>query len=213
MTGQRDTQETVQWYREHETTAELGFDPNGMCLKICRSARNIGPAYLSAAASAAATPSTHRVYGVEDITRGMVVYFDDPNDSNPYGHIVTVVGRRKSIDPSRLDSLLVRSNSVKSHEVVVVRGDYFGQHWGDAFQFAATWLNGVVLDLPDHKPLPPPPAPVYLGKVGQDRLRAMLDTYSLMIENQRRFGNARIVRALKRDRRRVQQTLDNLTKH
>lgn len=213
MTGQRDTQDTVQWYRDHETAEQIGFDPNGMCLKLCRTARLIGPAFLSAAAAAAATPSTHRVYGVEDITRGMVVYYDDPNDSNPYGHIVTVVGRRKDIDRSRLDSLLVRSNSVKSHEVVVVRGDYFGQHWGDAFQFAATWLNGVVLDLPDVPKPPAPPKPVYLGKVGQQRLEAMLDTYTLMIENQRRFGNARIVRALKRDRRRVQQTLNELTKH
>jgi hypothetical protein len=99
-----------------KTTEQLGFDPNGMCLRICRTARDIGPVYPSAVVAQNATPAAHRVYGVADVRRGMVVYYDDPNDSNPYGHIVTVVGRDRDADPDSLSSLLVRSNSVVSHE-------------------------------------------------------------------------------------------------
>lgn len=212
--SQRSTRETVQWYRDHETAEQLGFDPNGMCLRICRTARNLGPVYPSAVTAQNATPAAHRVYGVADVRRGMVAYYDDPNDSNPYGHIVTVVGRDRDADPDALNSLLVRSNSVVSHEVVVVRGDYFPTHWGDSFQFAATWLNGVALDLPDSGPAAPPtPTPAYIGRRGTDRLLAIEAELSQMIENHRRFGNQRIVRALKRDRDAVRQTLRNHTQH
>lgn len=212
--SQRSTRETVQWYREHETAGQLGYDPNGQCLHICRDARGLGPVYPSAVVAQNATPAAHRVYHVADVRRGMVVYYDDLNDSNPYGHIVTVVGRDRDADPDSLSSLLVRSNSVLSHEVVVVRGDYFPTHWGDSFQFGATWLNGVALDLPDGGPAQPPtPTPAYIGRRGTDRLRAIDTELSQMIENHRRFGNRRIVRALKRDRDAIRKTLREHTQH
>jgi len=208
--SQRNTRETVQWYREHETTAQLGYNPDGWCLRICREARNIGAVYPSAVTAQNATPAAHRVHDVADIRRGMVVYYDDPNDSNAFGHIATVVGRDRDADPGSLSSLLVRSNSVKTGQIVVTRGDYFPRYWGDAYTFAATWLNGVVLDLPDRTPPTPPPA--YIGRRGADRLRAIDAELTQMIENHRRFGNDRLVRALKRDRAAVRQTLREHTK-
>jgi hypothetical protein len=81
----------------------------------------------------------------------MDLYFDDPHDSNPFGHIVTMIGRVKGYDPDSLDDVLVRTNSVVSGRVVVVRASYFKAHWGDAFQFGAFWLNGFELDYPGWK--------------------------------------------------------------
>lgn len=214
MSGQRNTRETVQWYREHETTAELGFNPDGRCLQICRTARNLGAVYPSAVVAQNATPAAHRVPHVADVRRGMVAFYDDPHDSNPFGHVVTVVGRDRERDPDDLGSLLVRSNSVQSGKVVVVRGDYFPTHWGDAFTFAATWLNGVALDLPDGGPAAPPsPEPEYIGRRGASRLRAIEAELTQMIANHRRFGNDRIVNALKRDREAIRQSLRKLQPH
>ena len=43
-------QEMREWYKTHNTTEELGYNPDGMCLKICRNARNVFPFYASAKA-------------------------------------------------------------------------------------------------------------------------------------------------------------------
>jgi hypothetical protein len=143
---QRNTEETIQWYRDNDT--DPPFNPDGMCLAVCRTARNIGPMFPSAVVAQQETPSAHRVYTISKIRRGMVMYFDTVGDSNPYGHIVTVVGRDRSVPEHDLGSLLVRTNSVKSGQLVVVRADYFKRYWNDEFQFAATWLNGQELKLP-----------------------------------------------------------------
>lgn len=147
----RDFKETLEWYRTHNTSAEIGFDTDGMCLKICRTARDIGSRYLSAKEAQDATPRDNRFFHVRNLRRGMVLFFDDPNDSNRYGHIVTVIGRVKDANRDSLDDLLVKTNSVKANEVVTVRASYFSQHWGDPFQFGADWLNGVELDIPAKK--------------------------------------------------------------
>jgi len=147
----RNYKETLEWYEKHQTTSQIGFNPNGMCLRVCRTARDISAVYPSAVASQNATPREHRVYRVEDLRKGMVIYYDDPNDSNTFGHIVTMVGRVKNFNRHRLSDILVETNSVKSGELVVVRGDYFPEHWGDKFQFGATWLNGRTLDIPSGK--------------------------------------------------------------
>ena len=94
-----------------------------MCQKICRTARNIGPGFASALAQQIGTPQDLRVYDIEKITLGMVGFFDDPADDNPFGHIVTFVGRRKGVDRGSLASLLCRTNSARSNEIIVVRGD------------------------------------------------------------------------------------------
>lgn len=139
----RDTDGTIAWYRANESwPGSIGFDPDGMCLKICRTARGLPSLYPSAVAAQEATPVEHRVHEVRDLRRGMILYYDDPRDSNPHGHIVTMVGRIAGADPDNLGHVLVRTNSVVANKIVVVRGDYFQRYWGDTFQFGATWLNG-----------------------------------------------------------------------
>lgn len=194
----RNTAETLRWYRNHETKAQLGFDPDGMCLKICRTARLIAPRYPSAISAQHATPTQYRVGRVRDIEPGMVAYFDDPRDSNPYGHIVTVVGRVKGASRHLLSSLLVRTNSVRSNEIVVVRGDYFGRHWGDEFQFAATWLNGVKLDVRRPGPL----------AGGAPNLRAAIKELEEAAAYHKRHNHPRLVTALERDIAEIKQTIN-----
>lgn len=145
--------ETLDWYKTHQTASQIGFDPDGMCLKVCRTARGIPPKYLSALEAQKATPKKHRVTKVADFRKGMVGYFDDPRDSNRFGHIATMIGRVKGFDPNSMHDTLWETNSVVANQVVVVRGDYFAKHWGDKFRFAATWLNGYELDIPGKKSL------------------------------------------------------------
>ncbi len=146
MSAQRDTAATLAWYGAHTTTRTLGFNPDGQCLKICRTARNLPGGWPSAVAAQAATPAAHRVHNIANIRPGMVMYFDDPRDSNRFGHIVTVAAVASTI--RSLADITVWSNSVKAGQVVKVKADYFPRHWGDGFVFAATWLNGSALDLP-----------------------------------------------------------------
>lgn len=145
--GPRNREETLEWYATHQTTSQIGFDPDGMCYKVCRTARNIGPKYLTAKQGQDATPEEHRVHKIRDLRKSMVIYFDDPSDSNRAGHIVTMIGRVANFNPDDLADILVETNSVVANQVVVVRGDYFLRHWGDKFQFGATWLNDVKLDV------------------------------------------------------------------
>lgn len=149
----RDYKETVEWYEKHQTTNQIGFNPDGMCLKVCRTARDIGSMFLTAKQAQDATPKEHRVTRVRDLRKGMVLFFDTVGDSNPFGHIVTQIGRVRGADLDSLDDILVETNSVKSGELVVVRASYFGKHWGDKFQFGSDWLNGQELDY--WKPKPP----------------------------------------------------------
>lgn len=147
----RNFKEAIGWYNNHRTTSAIGFNPDNMCLKVCRTARNIPARYLTAKEAQDATPKEFRVYKIEDLRKGMVIYVDDPKDSNRAGHIVTQVGRVKGFRPKSMDDIIVETNSVKSGELVRVRLSYFAKHWGDKFQFGATWLNGVELDVPGRK--------------------------------------------------------------
>jgi len=144
----RDYKETIAWFDTHNSTSELGFNPNGMCLAIAHDARALPAKYPSAKAAQDATPAKYRVTRVRDLRKGMVLFFDDPHDSNPFGHIVTMIGRVKGFNPDSLDDVLVETNSVVSGRIVVVRASYFKAHWGDSFQFGAFWLNGFELDYP-----------------------------------------------------------------
>lgn len=144
--GIRNFIQTIDWYRKHDNTSTIGFNPDGMCLKVCRVARGIPSRYLTAKISQDATPREYRVYNVEDLRAGMVLYYDDPNDSNRAGHIVTMIGRVPNANPKSLHDILVETNSVQSGRITTVRGDYFPTYWGDKFQFGATWLNGYEID-------------------------------------------------------------------
>lgn len=176
---QRNTAQALEWYRTHTTTKQIGFNPDGMCLKICRTARNIGSKYPSAKAAQDATPLKHRISDISKIEPGMVMYFDDPWDSNKYGHIVTVESRKSDVSRSSLSSLVVWTNSVEKGKLVRVSADYFPRVWGDPFVFASDWLNGVVLDLPAAPPVTPPPGAagalqgaIKAGQAYRDALKA-----------------------------------------
>lgn len=140
--------ETLEWFKSHRTKDLIGFDPDGMCLKIQRTARNIPARYLTARDAMLATPHEFRHTKIADLRRGMVAYYADPHDSNPADHIVGVLGRVKDFDPHDLNDVLMITNSVQADRLTIVRGTYFEQHWGDDFKFGATWLNGYELDVP-----------------------------------------------------------------
>lgn len=144
----RHWEEALAWYRNHSTEAEIGFDVDRACLKICRTARNIPAKYLTARECMLATPEANRFYEVDELRRGMVVHYADPNDSNTADHIATVMGRVRGFDPDDLHDVLVKTNGVLTNQLVVVRGDYFVEHWGDPFKFGANWINGVEIDYP-----------------------------------------------------------------
>lgn len=190
--GQNDIHETLRWYRNNETTDEIGFNPDGMCLKVVRTARNIPAMFPSAVSAQNATPARNRITKVREIRRGMVGYYDDPSDSNPFGHVVTFVGRVPEANPDKMSDLLVRTNSVLRGKLVIVRADYFQQHWGDPFVFAATWLNGQNLLLD------PPPAP----KPKSERLDHAISDLILARDWHLSRGNdrgRRVAAALQRD--------------
>jgi hypothetical protein len=147
----RDWKGDLAWYQSHQTTAQIGFNPDGMCLAVCRTSRDIGPRYSSAKQAQDNTPKEFRVYRIRDLRRGMKIFIDDPNDSNKFGHIVTMAGRVKGFQWDDPNDILVWTNSVSSGRLVLVRLTYFKEHWGDSFQFGAFWLNGQEFDYPGWK--------------------------------------------------------------
>jgi hypothetical protein len=194
----RTTPEVIDWYRSHETKAELGFDPDGMCMKIVRTARGLPAMFPSALASQLATPEKNRIFSAADIRPGMVGYYDDPRDTNPFGHVVTYMAVVKDEDPSVLRSWLCRTNSVVSGKIVVVRGDYFPRHWGDDFQFASDWLNGEKLPVKASKKKP-------LGQA--ESLQKALKLIDKSIQHHEKMGHERLVTALLRDREQLEKTI------
>jgi len=147
----RDWRGDLAWYETHDSTATIGFNPDGRCLQVCRTSRDIGPEYMSAKQAQDATPKEFRVYRIRDLRKGMKIFIDDPNDSNKFGHIVTMIGRVRGFDWDDPNDVLVKTNSVVSGKLVTVRLTYFKQHWGDSFQFGAFWLNHQELDYPGWK--------------------------------------------------------------
>lgn len=136
----------------------------GYCQRLAREAAGTPAVYPSALTSAHATPEAERVYHVRDLRRGMVAYFDDPHDSNPYAHVVTVAGWRDHTPTDDLADLLVWSNdAARTGGVDLIRASFFpgtSPGWGDPFLFGATSINGY--DLPGYGA--GAPRPVTLGE-------------------------------------------------
>lgn len=201
---QRNTADALAYYqRNHD---HWPFDPDGMCLAICRTARNIAARYPTALSASLNTPESFRVHRIRDIKRGMVAYFDDPNDSNPFGHIVTVVGRPRGADQDALGDLLVWTNSVVSNQIVMVRADFFAKNWGDSFQFAATWLNGEPFYDMQPKEERPVPEKIPEKQPTLPRIDAAIESLQKGIHEMQgailfheKQGHDRFVKALKRD--------------
>jgi len=186
----RTTDETMAFFRGEAASGTTKW--RGLCLMLQRIARDIGPMFPSAISSAHATPEEFRVYDLGDVKRGMVAYFDDPNDSNPYGHIVGVAGRNKD------GELLTWTNDAAGPgKVSLVRASFFPNYWGDHFLFAATWLNGVPLDMKQ---------PVKQPKLGV-RIKHAIADLDKAIAYHKQHDHPVLVKALKRDRAVLQETL------
>lgn len=178
---QRNTNDTNLWLRQQHTSGSTQW--YRQCLRLTHDARNIGALYPTAISAQHATPLKYRVHKLENVKRGMVAFFDDPNDDNPYGHVVTVQGRH--VD----GSLFCWSNDVSgAGKVSLVPLQFFPNNWGDSFQFAATWLNGVELDMPK--------APA--KAVARPNLDDAIASLTKVIENN--ASDTRLVKAMKRDR-------------
>lgn len=136
------------------------LDWKALCLSLTRQAAGTPAVAPSALAAAHMTPEAERVYKVRDLRRGMVAYFDDPGDSNPFAHVVTVAGWRNGTPTDDLDDLLVWSNdAARTGGVDLIRASFFpgtNPGWGDGFLFGAKSINGY--DLPGYlsaRPAPP----------------------------------------------------------
>jgi hypothetical protein len=188
----RDTDETLSYLRSQHTSGSTAW--RALCLKLQRVARGLPAAYPSALSAQHATPREHRVYDLGDVKQGMVAYFDDPDDSNPYGHITCVAGRTKD------GELLHWTNDAAGPgRVSLVRHSFFARYWGDQFQFAATWLNGYALDLPQKR------KPPLEGKGGT--LNKAIDLLDKAIAHHKQQDHTRLVKALRRDRQELVETL------
>lgn len=188
---QRNTEQTIEWLRgqvESKSTAWKGY-----CLKLCREARGLPAVYPSALAAAQATPREDRVFNKRDLRRGMVAYFDDPNDGNPYGHIVTIAGRKRGTDEIVCFSNDVKGPGLVSRTNIV----FFPRYWGDSFQFGATSLNGFDLLLPDRTAREPHAGPNF-----DKAIEALGDA----IAYHEKRGHDAMVRALREDLAEVRET-------
>lgn len=172
------------------------------CLELARTARSIPSLYPSALSAAHGTPKSERVLNYADLERGMVAYFDDPNDANPYGHIVTVAGWRGP--RSNPGNLKVYSNDVVAGQpgsVGIVPGTFFKAHWGDSFLFGATWLNGYNFADLDSGTVTPHPTPL-----GSDFDAAVASLQKAIRHHRAMTGHSAIVNALTRDLAELKQT-------
>jgi hypothetical protein len=156
-------------------------------MKLQRQARGLPAVYPSAISAALATPEKERVHKVSDLRRGMVGYCDDPNDSNPYGHIFFIIGKDKS---GRI--LTWTNDALNVGGVDVVPLDFYQKNWGDTFQFGATWLNGY-----DFSEFNKPPVETR-GKLG-DNYRAALEDIVRLERKHRNKGHTILADKLAKD--------------
>jgi len=185
--------------RKQHTT---GADWHRKCLQLAREARRLPAVYPTALAAANATPKTERIYEVSRFRRGMVLYYDDPNDSNAAAHVATMAGWKNNKITGRLSDTLVWSPDVipgKEGAVGLVAGDYFPRYWGDPLLFAATWLNGYNFADLDRATVPPG------NPLGSD-FDAAIAAIEKSIRAHRKAGHTRIVAALVQDLAELRET-------
>lgn len=185
---------------EHDTGSTAW---KSKCLALQRTARGLPPVYPSALSAMHATPKNERVPHITDLRRGMVAYSDDPHDGNPYGHIYGIAGWRKN-KPRVPENLMTWSNDViagKPGAVGFVPITFYDRHWGDNFQFGATWLNGYNFADLDKAPVPAPGRET----IGSNLNHAIEDIRKA-IRYHRRIGDKATVAALVVDLRELQET-------
>lgn len=183
----KTTEETMAFLKGQATSGSTAWQAK--CLQLQRTARGLPAVYPSALAAAEATPKDRRVTAQSAVVRGMVAFWDDPNDSNPYGHITAVAGR----DPKTGELLHWTNDAAGPGRVSLVRHSFFPQYWGDSFLFASDWLNGYDLDLPEKKKPQPPLSH------GAQRIEAAIAILQKAAAAHRAKGHTRLVKALDRD--------------
>lgn len=161
------------------------------CLQLQREARGLPAVYPSALAAALATPKAERVTRIADLRRGMVAYSDDPNDNNPAGHIYFIAGWSGPRD-SPANLLTWSSDVLRTGGVDLVPVTFYKAHWGDTFQFGATWLNGY-----NFADLDAPPVATR-GSLGENFDHAIEDVRKA-IRLHRKAGHTQLVNALVAD--------------
>lgn len=196
--------EAVAWLKAQQKSGTTAW--HGLCLSLARHARGIPALYPSALAAAHGTPKSERILYVSQLRTGHVVYFDDPNDGNPYGHIATVAGWVGPHTDS--NNCIVGSSDVvagKPGAVGFVPITWFHKHWGDRFMFGAGWLNGYNFHDLDAKPT---------ATAGRWELAANLDhaiaDLEKAIRQQRALGHTAVVNALWADLSRLRTDRKNL---
>lgn len=203
MTG-RSTPATLSWL--HADRAAQRRIWQARCLQRARTARNFPGVFPTALAAQHGTPMSDRVTNRDHFRQGMVIYLDNPHDSNPFGHIVTMVGRNKAgeIIVDTNDALIAGGGSI-------VTLDWFPANWGVPVVFAAKSLNGFDLDLgragepQKHKH----PKPQHHVKPTLDNVQYALHRMDKAIAHWKAEGkHPGLVKALTKDRAEIKQTLD-----
>lgn len=177
-----------------------------LCLKLQRQARGLPAVYPSALSAALATPLSERVTRVSDLRRGMVAYSDDPNDSNPFGHVYYIAGWDGPRDDPK-NCLTWTNDARRQGGVDLVPLSFFRDQWGDRFQFGATWLNGYNFAEFDKAPAPDPGR----GTIGGNLDHAIEDIRKAMRWH-RGQGNTAIVNALAADLAALKETRNRFPK-
>jgi hypothetical protein len=133
--------------------------------------------------------------------QGLVGFADDPNDSNPFGHVYTFIGRNKAGVP------IVDTNDAFGYgRGWVVTYDWFKANWGDDFQFASLSLNGFALDLPggNKNPTKHPTDPQFKLHSLDYAIHRL--EKAIIWREKHKPGQVNLIRALKKDLAELKQT-------
>jgi hypothetical protein len=169
-----------------------------LCMRLAREARGFTYGiYPSALSCMLATPKKYRVTDPKKVKVGMVGFFVDPDDANPFEHIATCVGIDKR-------GLPIWGGNVAGGLVRFVSHEFFERNWGDKFNFAASSLGThVIPDLQDTgKP------EVQKGK----RLKKIIRELEKVERAQRKLGRNHIANRVAEDIKSLKATLKKIQK-
>lgn len=195
----RNAKEAASYLKGQITSGSHAWQ--SLCLKLQRVARGLPAVYPSAVTAARATPESERVEKFDGLKFGMVAYSDHPTDSNEFGHIYFIAGRKKGYKLSDPDGILTLTN-LADGSVGVVPLSFYLRSWGDPFQFGATWLNGYNFAEFDKPPVSE------RGDLGENYQHAMEDVRKAIRFHEGK-GHTRLVTALKRDLERMENRWAN----
>ena len=109
--------QAVAFYKKQRDTGSKSW--KGLCMKLARSAYGFDTGiYPSALACMVATPKKYRVTALKDVKVGMLGFFVDPDDDNPFEHIAACVGHNK-------EGLPIWGTNLADGSVAFVGHDFF----------------------------------------------------------------------------------------